>query len=424
MGLWCNRGPAYARRVMGAVSLSRNREFALLWSGEALSALGSQVSLVAFPLLVLAVTGSPAKAGVVGFARNLPVAVLAVPAGVLADRMNRKYLMMACDGVRALALASIPISIALGSVSYALIVLVAFVDGTGFVFAYVAERGALRQLVSPDQLGEAVARNEARTFGAMLAGPPLGGLMFGIGRAIPFLADAISYAASTVTKLLIRSDFQEDRSDATAGGAREGLRWVWERPFFRVCMLLFACSNPIFTGLYLLVVVLARHYGASSALVGVMLGIAAGGGLIGALLAAGLQRRLSARFVLIGENWAIALAIPLLLVARNALLLGLILAAAELMTPVTNSIVVGYRVALAPDRLQGRVQAASTLISFSAGWLGPLVVGFMLENAGSSATIGALTGWAVVLALAATASRAFRHPPTLYVDAAAPVIAP
>jgi hypothetical protein len=125
-------------------------------------------------------------------------------------------------------------------------------------------------------------------------------------------------------------------------------------------MLVFACSNPIFTGLYLLVVVLAKHHGASSALVGVMPGIAAGGGLIGALLAPALQPRLSARVVLIGENWALTLAIPLLLVAHNALLLGLILAAAELITPVTNSIVVGYRVALAPDRLQGRVQAAST----------------------------------------------------------------
>lgn len=104
---------------------------------------------------------------------------------------------------------------------------------------------------------------------------------------------------------------------------------------------------------------------------------------------------------------------------------GLILAATELITPVTNSIVVGYRVALAPDRLQGRVQAASTLISFSAGWLGPLVVGFMLESAGSTATILALTGWALVLAAAATGLRAFRHPPTLDASAAtAPAVAP
>ena len=385
----------------------------LPWSGEAASALGSQISLVAFPLLVLAVTGSPAKAGIVGFARNLPVALLALPAGVLADSVNRKYLMVACDGVRAAALASIPIAIATGGLPYALIVLVALIDGTGFVFTYVTERGAMRQLVAPDQLGEAVARNESRTFAAMLAGPPLGGLLFGLGQAVPFLADAISYAASTTSKLLIKTDFQEARPGRTLGGAREGLRWIWQRPFFRLCSLLFACSNPIFTGLYLLIVVLAKHGGASSTLVGVMLGIAAAGGLLGALLAPFLQRRLSARSVLIGESWVLALAIPLLLVAADPLLLGLVVAAAELVTPVTNTIVVGYRVALAPDRLQGRVQAASTMISFSGGWLGPLVVGLMLQDAGSTATILALAGWAAVLAIAATSSRQFRHPPTL-----------
>ena len=82
---------------------------------------------------------------------------------------------------------------------YALIVLVALIDGAGFVVTYVAERGAVRRLVPSDQLGEAVARNESRTFGAMLAGPPLGGLLFGIGRVVPFLVDACSYAASALS---------------------------------------------------------------------------------------------------------------------------------------------------------------------------------------------------------------------------------
>jgi MFS family permease len=289
-------------------SLGRNREFMLLWSGQALSSLGSQVSLVAYPLLVLAVTGSPAKAGVVGFALQVPIAVLALPAGALADGVNRKHLMVACDGVRALALASIPIALAAGGAPYALIVVVALIDGSGFVVTYVTERGAMRHLVPPDQRGDAVARNESRTFGAMLAGPPLGGLLFGVGRAVPFLTDAISYAASTATMLLIRSDFQEPRAEPARGHAMEGLRWIWERPFFRLCSLLFAASNPVFTGLYLLVVVLARHDGASPAFIGVMLGIAAGGGLIGAALAPNLQRRLSPRVVLIGESWMIAFA--------------------------------------------------------------------------------------------------------------------
>jgi predicted MFS family arabinose efflux permease len=313
---------------------------------------------------------------------------------------------------------SIPIAAAIGGVPYALIVVVAAIDGTGFVLTYVAERGVVRQLVAPEQLGEAVTRNESRTFGAMLAGPPLGGLLFGIGRAVPFLADAASYAVSTVTKLLIRTEFQEVRVDGGVGNAREGLRWLWQRPFLRNCMLLFAGSNPIFTGLYLLVVVVAKHHGASPALVGLMLGIAAAGGLLGALLAPAFQRRLSARVALVGESWVLALSIPLLLIVHEALLIGAIVAAAELITPVTNSFVVGFRVALAPDRLQGRVQAASTLVSFSAGWLGPIVVGFLLQGAGESATILVLTGWALVLALAATGSRTLREPPRLEAAAA------
>jgi predicted MFS family arabinose efflux permease len=394
-------------------SLRRNREFLLLWSGQAVSSLGSQISQVAYPLLVLAITESPVKAGIVGFARDLPVALLALPAGVLADRLNRKHLLVACDAVRALALGAIPVGLLTGDLPYGVIVIVAAIDGAGFVVSYVAERGVLRQLVMPEQLGEAVARNESRIFGAMMAGPPLGGALFGIGRAIPFLADAVSYAFSTVTKLLISTEFQEARTDTAPAHAREGLRWLWKRPFFRTCSLLFAASNPIFTGLALLGVVLARDHGASPALVGVMLALAAGGGLVGALLAPRLQRRLTARFVLIGENVMLVLAIPWLLAVHNALLIGVILGACELITPVTNSIVVGYRIALAPDRLQGRVQAASTLISFSAGWLGPLAVGFMLTSAGSTVTILVLTGWATVLAVGATASRSFRRPPTI-----------
>jgi MFS family permease len=395
----------------------------LLWSGQTLSELGSQVSLVAYPLLVLALTGSPAKAGVVGFAKTLPIAVLALPAGALADRVNRKHLMIACDGFRALALTTIPIALATGGLPYALIVAVAFIDGSGFVVSYVAERGALAQLVAQEQLGEAVARNESRTFAAMLAGPPLGGLLFGIARAIPFLTDAISYAASTTSMLLIRTDFQEQRVKAQHGGLGDGLRWLWRERFFRACALLFAGGNPIFAGAYLLIVVLAKRHGASSALIGVMLGVAAAGGLLGALLAPRLARRLPPGLVVIGETCLTALVLPLLLLAHNAVLLGLIVAAAEFSTPVTNSIVVSYRVALAPDRLQGRIQAASTLVSFSAASLGPLAIGFLLQRTGSTATILAISGWAALLAVAAILAPALRHPPTLPTTSGPPNLA-
>lgn len=385
----------------------------LLWGGQALSSLGSQISLVAYPLLVLALTGSAARAGFVGFARELPIALLALPAGVLADRVDRKRLLVVVDLVTALALLAIPVGLLSGDLPFGVIVVVAMIDGAGFVLTYVAERGVLPRLVAPEQLGEAVARNESRIFGAMVAGPLLGGILFAAGRSIPFIVDAASYLGATVTKLLIPTAFQEERGEATSWDPRAGLRWLWERPFFRTVSLLFAFSNPIFHGMLLLVVLVAKRDGASSGLVGVMLGLGAAGGLVGAQIAPGLQRRFTARSALIGENVMLGLAIPLLLVAHNAILIGLILAAAIVITPLTNSIVVGYRVALTPDELQGRVQAASTLISFSAGWLGPLAVGLLFENAGPTATIVVLTGWALGLVAAASASRAVRTPPVL-----------
>lgn len=136
-----------------AGSLRRNRSFMLMWGGQTLSGLGSQISLVAYPLLVLAVTHSPAKAGVTGFAKTLPVFLLALPAGALADRMNRKHLMVGADAVRAIALIAMSILLVTGDLPYAVIVVVAFIDGAGFIVSYVSERGALRQIVPAELLG-------------------------------------------------------------------------------------------------------------------------------------------------------------------------------------------------------------------------------------------------------------------------------
>jgi MFS family permease len=122
---------AVRRRRVTAVPLRRNRDFLLLQAGRLLSSAGTQLTSIAYPLLVLAVTGSAAKAGVVGFARTLPTALLALPAGVAADRWNRKRLMIGADGVRVLALTALAATILAGESPFWLIVVVAFVEGTG-----------------------------------------------------------------------------------------------------------------------------------------------------------------------------------------------------------------------------------------------------------------------------------------------------
>lgn len=388
----------------------------LLWSGEALSLLGSQASTVAFPLLVLAQTGSAAKAGIVGLAKWVPVAAAALPAGLVADRFDRKLLMLASDGIRAALMASIVVALWLGHAAFGQIAAVAFADGCLFTLRYICERGVLPRVVEPHQLPDAVAQNEARMFVAGIAGPPLGGLLFAAARALPFVADAVSYIGSMV--MLAATRFKAEARAYTRperlAGLGEGLAWLWRAPFFRTMTLVFAAGNPVFTGLYLLAILLAKSHGASSGAIGAMFAIVGAGGLLGALLAGPLRRRLSPRFALVGASWLMAAVIPLLFATHSALLIGAIVALCELPTPMSNSLVAGHRVAVTPEHLQGRVAGAAMLVTMSLAWLGPVAVGFLFQHAGATTTVAVVSGWTAMLALITAAAPAVhRGPPRL-----------
>ena len=167
--------------------LRRNRDFLFLWSGQVVSTIGTRASSVAFPLLVLGLTGSPSKAGLVAFAQTLPFVLLFLPGGAVVDRVDRKRVLLAADVVRALAFATLVAALALDRIRLGHIVAVAFVEGAGFVFFRLAEAAALTKVVPPEQLSTALAQNQARDQGAMLAGAPIGGLLFGLDRTAPFL---------------------------------------------------------------------------------------------------------------------------------------------------------------------------------------------------------------------------------------------
>lgn len=393
--------------------LRRNRDYMLVWGGQGLSELGSQVSTVAYPLLVLALTGSPTRAGVVGLAATLPLPLLALPAGVLADLFDRKRLMLACDAIRAVALAALSVAVIGGSVAYPVAIAVAFIDGSLMTVSFVTERGVLRQLVPPEQLSTAFASNESVFYASSIVGPPLGGLLFSISRAVPFLADAVSYGCSATATLLTRSRFQEKRTHerGTLGfELTSGLRWLWRQPVLRASALVAAASNPTYRALYLLLVVLAKRHGASSSLVGVMFAIIAAGGLLGGLLAGSRLADISARTAVRIDTWTCALLMPLLLIARGTVFTAALVALIELPAPLVNSTVQALRGTLAPDHMQGRVHAAAGALSQSLAWAGPLAIGLALDHFSSTASILALCGWALIVALAATASPGMRGP--------------
>lgn len=193
--------------------LRRNRDFTLLQVGQALSTLGSQTSAIAYPLLVLALTGSPAKAGLVGFARLIPYPLFVLLAGVVVDRLDRRRVMIVADVVRVVAVGSVVVGLAVDGLTIAHVAVVAFVEGTAFAFFNVAEIGALRSVVARSQLPAAAAVEQARMSSVTLIGPPAGGFLFGLGRSVPFVVDTVSYAFSLLSVLAMRTPFQEARDE-------------------------------------------------------------------------------------------------------------------------------------------------------------------------------------------------------------------
>jgi MFS family permease len=397
------------------VPLRRNRDFVLLQSGQLLSTLGNQASSVAYPLLVLSLTHSPAKAGLVGFAGILPYPLFVLPAGLLADRLDRRRIMIVSDLVRAAALGALVAAIASGHSPFWLIMAVAFVDGTMFAFFNIAEVGAMRAVVPREQLPRAFAAEQARLSTVVLGGPPLGGLLFGIGRSLPFLADAISYVASLVSVTAMRTPFQEERAEP-AGRVRaeltEGFRWLWAQPFLRTCALLFAFTNLGGNALYLFVVVAGHRQGLSSAAIGLLIAIYGGLSLVGSLISPRIQERLGLRAILLGTFW-LGLGIVVYAIHPDVYLLIAGVAPLALLNPSLNAVIIGYRVAVTPDRLLGRVNSVARMLAQIGAPLGPLAAGLLLAAFTTRETCLILTAWFAGIAVWATLSPSIRTAPEL-----------
>jgi predicted MFS family arabinose efflux permease len=403
--------------------LRRNRDFQLLWIGQAISALGSRASTVAYPLLVLALTGSPAQAGIVGFAATIPYLLVQLPAGVLVDRVDRRRTLLACDAGRLAALAGLAAAVATGHAPFALIAAIALVEGCLTVIFNLAELSAIQLLVPSTQLEPALAQNEARVRGAGLLGQPLGGALFGLGRAVPFAADAASYAASLVTLAAIR------RPLVAAGAAErrhpgaemmEGLRWLWRQPFLRSTTLLVAGSNGLFQAVTLAVIVVARAHGASPAVVGLILAGFGAGGLAGAAAAAWISARVPAGAVVIGANWVWAALLPVVALVPNPIAIAAAGAGMAFVGPVWNVVLGSLEMRLTPPAMLGRVQAVQMTAAFGAIPLGSLIGGFLLDRLGPEEAVWALAAGMLAVAIAATVTPSVRRPPVSAPAAASP----
>lgn len=392
--------------------LWRAGAFRRLWIGETLSEVGSQITTIAMPLLVLSLTHSPAQAGLVAAARSIATPLTVLAGGVVADRVDRRRLMIGCALGRLTASASVVLALVLGAATLEQLFLVALLDASLFSFSLVAERSLLADLVEPTQLSEAVTLNEARSAIGYVAGPPAGGALFGLTRALPFAADVASFLVALGALAGLRAPVRnvpQARSAGIGAELREGFSWLWRQPMLRAGALLYAAANVVLNGLELLALLILRHHGVSAAGIGVAYALVGVGGLAGAALAGPLRRRLSDRSGILLEPWCYALLVPLLLVLHSVATVGPLLGVMLVPVTLSSSILVARRLALAPGHLRGRVQASSSFLAGSVSWLGPLAVGVLAQYAGDDAAVIALAAFSLATAVAATLARALRH---------------
>ncbi|MFI7546498.1 MFS transporter [Actinoplanes sp. NPDC049599] len=395
--------------------LWRNREFNLLWISQSCSDVGNAISALAVPLLVLALTAAPVQAGLVGTLGLITTVLCRLPAGVLADRVDRRRIMLICDAVRLVAYLGLGVAVLRGQATLTLIVGVVLIGAAANAFFGTAEHSSLRTIVRPGQLPDAVARNEARSYATSLAGPPLGGLLFGMGRALPFLGDAVTFLASFAGVWLIRRPLQEPRDTERGGHAAalaEGFRFVFGNPFLRAVLLVAAPLNLAIHGIIFTIIVTLQRDEVPPALIGGVETVVAVGGLLGALAAPALLRRWPLPALIRGICWTAALLMSASAVLIHSVAAAIPMAITVFLGPATNAALFGHQAAITPDRLQGRVISVIIVVATSIAATAPLLAGVLITMWGPPVSVLVFATTMAGAAITATTSRGIRtlHP--------------
>jgi len=398
------KAPGAGARI--ATSVWRNRDFRLIWGGQTLSDLGSGITTLAYPLLMLALTHSPAQAGALSAVCTLPYLLLGLPAGALADRWNRKRVMIICDLCRAVNILSIPLTVWLGHVTPIQLYVTGFLGGVFFVFFSAADAGALPNVVEKDQLTSAVAAQQATSSATAVVAPPLGGSLFQIFRGLPFLVDAISYLASAIVLSAVRLEFQQSREKARTklrSDIAVGVRWLWTHPVIRTVAIAAAGLQLAMAGAELVVIIAAQREHASAAVIGVMLSTVGIGGVAGSVLASRLKVRLGFGRVLLSVMWCqAALWVLIGLSTHVVLVIAPLLVVFVATAQIFGIASLSYQLSATPDHLQSRVGTAFKLIAWSSFPLGAGIAGVLLDRLGPAVTSLVFGVWVLAIALFAT----------------------
>ncbi|MCR3754122.1 MFS transporter [Lentzea californiensis] len=369
------------------VPLRKNVQFQLLWIGAAVSQLGTQLTTIAVPLLIFAVTGSVFWAGVIAGVRSAALVLAQMPAGVWVDRWDRGKVLVFSQTTQAVVIAAMAANVVTGLDSIPLFLVLAAVDGVCTAFTGPARATAIKEVVPPGQLKTAYAQEEARTHVAYLVGPSLGALLFGLGRSVPFVGDALSFLVAAMcawfAKIPPRAG-QRPRQPMRQD-LREPWAWLRHQRGLRNIVAIFLALNLLGVASMLPVMVLVKERGGADWLVGLVLTGIGVGGVLGALLAPKVTMtpaRLIVAVLTVFGTCTMAMALPF-----GAWWPFVPLMLTAIATPMLNVSVGAVFTAMVPDDLMGRMDAVLNFVSRGLTPVAPVLGAFLADLAGGAVAL-------------------------------------
>jgi MFS family permease len=380
----------------------RHRDFALYWSGQAVSLTGTWMQSVAQGWLVLRLSNSPFQLGVVGFCAFSPVLLFTLLGGLAADRVPRKAALLVTQALSMAQAAILTVLSATGVVEVWHVAALAFLLGTVNAFDVPIRQSFLFDLDGREDLPNAIAMNSIAFNGARLVGPAVAGLILAsLGETACFLVNAISYLAVLVGLALIRPAAPPRQADEESwpDGIRRGVAYAWRTPAVRTILLLVAFSSVFGVPYSILMPAIARDVlGGGQRTLGFLMGAAGAGAVLGAFSITGRRSTRRSGAIVAGAMTAFGASLVAFSLSRNfwlsASLLHVVGAAMIVQMATSNA----FLQLVAPPALRGRVVSIYTLMFLGMAPFGSLLSGIIAKYWGAPAAVG--LGGAVCLAAA------------------------
>jgi MFS family permease len=389
------------------VPLRRNRAYLLLTTGRFAQAIGAGVGTFAVPLLAFELTGSVAQAGLISGIGQVGALVATLPAGVVADRVDRRRLLVLAATTGTVLWATALVAGLAGALSGWHLAAVLF--GSSMVSAFVnpASGGALRAVVPPAQMANAMAVNQGRMAAVGLFAGPIGGLLYGMAHVLPFVASVVGHAIEAVAVSLVREPLNRERTELShpLADLREGLRFVGAVPLFRAVLVLITLLNLTAIALVVVVNLELVRTGTDPRLIGLVDACAGISMLAGAVVAGPIvQRTRVGRFGLLTIGLLVVALAVMALVPTYWVFVSM-LAFGVFLYPALNAGFTGYLTVIVPDRMMGRATSLLGLTGLIAAPAAPVLGSALLEGLGIGAGLWVMVGAMVCVLLALGCTR-------------------